>query len=403
MSDNAWCYGIEVVAMILRSVAVGVLLSACCGCLGVEDQWFSPGSSEWKTVNPDFSITVPGRHKVLIGVFDSGVDYTHPALVPAMHYNDSELHGRAGLDDDGNGFVDDFLGYDFTGMDGFPFYAVFLKSTGTRDRRAEKFYLAHGTHVSGIAVRGCADIGIVPYRVLPVSKNSATLRRDGPAATDDAALLREGIGYLQRAVEHAVAWNRTKGPMIRVINISIMYMPDDSLGIPLALVKKYFAPLEKLMRTEAREILFVAAAGNDKKDISAAAARYPCQINAPNVLCVGAVDDSGALTDFSNFGLKFIDIFAPGQDILSAVPVETADDPKNAFDTDSGTSMASPFVARVAARMFAVNPSLGVAGAVRIIKRTAARRIAPVQAGHMKKPRYHYRVVDEARAVAGVL
>ncbi|MGH8937744.1 MAG: S8 family serine peptidase, partial [Actinomycetes bacterium] len=106
------------------------------------------------------------------------------------------------------------------------------------------------------------------------------------------------------------------------------------------------------------ETLFVVAAGNSGRDTDRGIAEFPCNITAPNLLCVAAGNQFDGRASFSNFGAESVDLAAPGVNVLSTVPTLAASD---GYDHMNGTSMASPHVAGVAALAFAQQPTASVA------------------------------------------
>jgi subtilisin family serine protease len=110
------------------------------------------------------------------------------------------------------------------------------------------------------------------------------------------------------------------------------------------------ALLDSIKRANDKGILFVAAAGNSSADNDKSAS-YPANYDLPNVLSVAATDSNDGLAPFSNFGVKQVDLAAPGVKILSAVP-------GNRYAEFSGTSMAAPHVSGAAALLLAAFPSM---------------------------------------------
>ena len=208
----------------------------------------------------------------VIAVVDSGVDLTHPDLDGNLWSNPGELPN--GSDDDGNGRIDDLHGFDFEDMDADP-----------------SDYEFHGTHVAGTAaaefdngegIAGVApDAEVMPVRVL-----------DGNGSGFSSGI-GEGIAYAAR--EGAT-----------VINLS--------LGGPAGADDSFMA--NAIAEADQRNVTVVAAAGNDAKnnDLSPST---PCTFTHPNLICVAAVNQSGALSGFSNFGAATVDVGGPGTAILS--------------------------------------------------------------------------------------
>ena len=217
---------------------------------------------------PEAWDTATGSDTTVVAVVDSGVAYNHPDLAPNMWRNPKETAGN-GLDDDGNGFVDDVHGADLVNKTGDP------SGVGS-----------HGTHVAGtIAAAGDNGIGVtgVSWR----SKIMALRVEKGGGSLDSAAI---ADAFEYAAVNGA-----------RIVNASLS------------------SETEKLSQKEAiarhPDVLYVIAAGNQ----NTGKPRYPCNIDLPNILCVGATDLSDARASFSNYG-PHVDMSAPGKRILSTMP-----------------------------------------------------------------------------------
>ncbi len=265
----------------------------------------SGGAEDADIDAPEAWDVATGAPSVIVAVIDTGVDVAHPDLAPNVRVNGAEVAGN-GVDDDGNGFVDDIRGWDFVDGDA---------STDDPD--------GHGTHVAGtIAAAGDDGTGVagVAWRasLLP-------LRALGP----DGGLTSDAI----RAYAYAAAAGA------RVVNLS------------------YGGPARSRAERDALashgEVLFVAAAGNEGVDNDATPS-YPCAYDLDNVVCVAASDRSDGLADFSNRGLRSVDLAAPGVNIASTYP-------GGRWALLDGTSMASPHVAGAATALSAAEPTATVA------------------------------------------
>jgi subtilisin family serine protease len=244
-----------------------------------------------------------GSDAVTVAVVDSGVQYTHPDISPNVWANPSET--ADGVDNDGNGLVDDVRGWDFYAEDAAP-----LDEAG------------HGTHVAGtIGARGNNGVGVagVNWRVKLVAL------RAGDTTLSDADIVE--------SFRYACA----KGA--RVINGSF------GGSQPSAAISQAIASCPSS--------LFVFAAGNSgaNDDLQPA---YPCADQAPNVICVAASNQSDALASFSNYGPTTVDLAAPGQDVYSTAL-------GSSYAYMSGTSMATPHVTGAAALVWALRPALTAA------------------------------------------
>jgi subtilisin family serine protease len=252
-----------------------------------------------------------GSAQVTVGVVDTGIDATHPDLAPNLWTNPGESGGGRetnGVDDDGNGRIDDVHGWDFVDHDAQP-----------QDGNG------HGTHVSGtIGARGNDASGVAG---LNWSSAIMPLRVLG----DD------GSGYVSDAIT-AYAYAARSGA--RVVNAS--------LGGPSSSRAEHDAI------AAAPSTLFVVAAGNDGAD-NDTTPEYPCDYDLANVVCVAASDHDDTLASFSNYGPANVDLAAPGVDIASTWPGAR-------YALLDGTSMATPHVAGAAALLLAHDGTLSVAG-----------------------------------------
>ncbi len=242
---------------------------------------------------------------VVVAVIDTGIDYNHPDLAANVWVNTSEIPGN-GVDDDGNGYIDDIHGYDFFNNDGDP-----LDDNN------------HGTHVSGtIAAVGNNGIGIVGVNWNAQVMGLKFLGANGRGDTQSAV----------SAVAYAIEMGAT------VINNS---WGGSSFSQSLK---------DAVLDANDAGILFVASAGNNSKDNDSAPS-YPTSYDVPNVLSVAAIDRLDAIARFSNFGRDSVDIGAPGVDILSTIT-------NSRYAAFNGTSMAAPHVSGAAALLLDDNPGL---------------------------------------------
>jgi subtilisin family serine protease len=269
---------------------------------------------------------------VVVAVVDSGIKLDHPDLAPNIWTNTAERPGN-GIDDDANGYVDDVHGVDLT-------------APGANNRLHDGF--GHGTHVAGTiaaAANGSGVVGVA-YRAQLMTVKVLTDSGGGTTGT-----LAEGIRY--------AAANGA-----RIINLSVETNTDDP------------ALRAAVRAAEAADALIVASAGNTGTDIDHAPL-YPVSIAAANVVGVAATATDGTtLPDFSNYGRLTVPVAAPGVDVLS-----TSKD--GGFEVKSGTSMAAPHVAGVAALMAALAPNLPPGDLRALLLQNATRADAPVGSGYV--------------------
>lgn len=248
-----------------------------------------------------------GDPNLLIAVIDEGVQWDHPDLANNMWRNPGEVAGN-GIDDDGNGFVDDVYGYDFYSNDGDP-----MDEGG------------HGTHVAG-TICAEANNGIGIAGVVQQCKIMA-LRFLGPQGGSTS----DGIASIDYAVQ---------------MGAKISNNSWGGGGFSQALYDSIAAARDA-------DHIFLAAAGNGGSDgigdNNDGLPHYPSNYNLPNVISVAATDNNDAIASFSNFGATSVDIGAPGVDIASTYPPSLVQNPDVPYAYLSGTSMATPNVTGVVA------------------------------------------------------
>lgn len=252
--------------------------------------------------------TFTETENVVVGVVDTGIDYNHPDLLQNMWKNPQELNGAPGVDDDGNGVIDDIYGYNAINNSGNPF-----------DDQS------HGTHCAGtIGARGNNGIGVAGVAWKVKLMGLKFLDSQGRGSDSNAI----------KAINYAINM-KNKGGSLRILSNSWGgggYNP---------------ALLNVIQAANDNGILFVAAAGNDNKNTDVSA-NYPSNYNVPNVISVAAIDSQGNRASFSNYGATTVDIAAPGVGILSTVP-------NSGYASYNGTSMATPHVSGLAVLAYAQN------------------------------------------------
>ena len=280
---------------------------------------------------PDAWDEETGDGSVVVAVLDTGVDLDHPDLEENIWVNSAEV-ADDGVDNDGNGFVDDVNGYDFVGDDGTPI----PDTEGGFDVDA----VSHGTIIAGIigAVgdneEGMAgvnwDIELMSVRILDNN------------GVGDSNLATQGVDY---AVENGAD----------VINLSFTGWDHDE------------ALRQALRRAFEAGVVVVAAVGNannggiDIDDKPIFPACYGERADEDWILGVASTDEDDVKSDFSNYGATCTDISAPGEDILSTVYQDDDwEEVSEGYYQEgwSGTSMAAPMVAGAAALLKAKYSSL---------------------------------------------
>lgn len=252
---------------------------------------------------PEMWELTKGDREVVVGVIDTGILYTHPDLVDNVWTNVDEIPGN-GIDDDGNGFIDDIHGLNAINKKGDP-----LDDNG------------HGTHVSGImGAVGDNNVGISGINQRISIVGCKFLDAGGSGSTSDALLCME---YMQKLK------TRTKNP----VNLVATNNSWAGGGYSQAMV-------DAIKAHQDAGILFMAAASNEGND-NDVTETYPSNYNVANIISVAASDHKDELASFSNYGLHTVDVTAPGVDILSTII-------GNKYDSYSGTSMATPHVTGMA-------------------------------------------------------
>lgn len=267
----------------------------------------SQAGEAWAGIGLNGTVLTPqtGSKEVYVAVIDEGVQYNHEEFIGTDYHNifinPKEGTSKNRKDDDGNGYVDDFYGWDFANRDNTTY-------DGSIDD--------HGTHVAGtIGAKGNNSKGVagVVWNVKIIT--AKFLGRNGGTSADAVKAIDYVTDLKQRHGLNIVATNNSWG----------------GGGYSQSLY-------DAIERANAANILFIAAAGNDGKNIDASPS-YPASYLNTNIISVGSLwlDETNAVSTFSNYGATSVDLFAPGQRIWSTTP-------GNTYSNYSGTSMATPHV-----------------------------------------------------------
>ena len=287
----------------------------------------------------------PAPETITIAVIDTGVDYTHEDLAANIWNNLNEIPDN-GIDDDANGYIDDHMGWDFVDTAGAsasevvgricaddPKYGIVVEAIGASD---EDLVLpdndpmdrqGHGTLVSGIigavSNNGIGISGIAPdCRIMPVRAGYKTASGDGVFESVDAA--------------NAIIYAADNGASI--LNLS---WGD---GFPSSIIA------DALAYAASNGLLICAAAGNE----STSDFLYPAALENEAIIAVGATDSLDEKAGYSNYG-TWVDVSAPGTSIYTT-------ELNNSYGYASGTSMATPYVAGMAAMIMGHYPDLSISG-----------------------------------------
>ena len=276
-----------------------------------------------------------GRREVVVAVIDTGVDFSHPdlggsrtAANPLMWTNPGETGGAKptnGIDDDGNGYVDDWRGWDFVNDDNDP-----LDDEG------------HGTHVTGtIAAKGDNGVGVagVAWNTRVMALKFLDNRGSGTDA--DAA---EAIAYASSMGAHVLnnSWGGSQ--------------ESETL-------------LDAIEASDAAGTLFAAAAGNDTYDNDEVDS-FPADYEVANVVSVAGTSQTDERAWFTNTGRETVDLGAPGENVYSTLAQVLG----YGYDWWDGTSMATPHVVGAAALAKSAFPAATGVGVKALLLRTVDPR-----------------------------
>lgn len=258
-----------------------------------------------------------GSDTTIVAVIDTGIDLNHPDLVDNAWINPNEIAGN-NIDDDGNGFVDDIIGWDF----------VFNNNT-------PEDVDGHGSHVIGIAMADTNNsLGVAGGGF----GSKVMILKAAHTGSFSSAHIASSLYYAIKNGAHIV--NMSFG--------GVTVNGDSTMENAVA-------------SANANGLLLIAAAGNSKEDIASANLTRTVKgtiipATYPGVLTVSAANVSGIFdTTYSNFGAK-VDLIAQGTNVLSFGLVN--ENPSSPYSLNTGTSMAAPYIAGIASLLKAAKPSI---------------------------------------------
>ena len=253
-----------------------------------------------------------GSSSVIVGVIDSGIDVDHPDLINNLWVNTGEIWGD-GIDNDGNGYIDDYNGYDF------------VRNAGIGPGYAYDDEDGHGTHVAGtIAAEGNNGIGVVGVAWDAQLMAAKFLDANGDGFTFNAV----------RALQYTTA----NGAQVT----------NNSWGGSVAITVSCSNAIN-----DARLAgnLFVAGCRQPERANNDSTPHFPSNYTHDNVIAVASTTSSDGKSGFSNYGAITVDLAAPGSSIYSTTM-------GGGYGYKSGTSMAAPHVTGAIALMLAADPTL---------------------------------------------
>lgn len=254
-----------------------------------------------------WSAATDGLNASVVAVIDTGLDLSHSVFVDsgAIWTNPGEIPDN-GIDDDGNGYVDDVHGWNFVD-----------NSNAPQDDDG------HGTHVSGIILGVTQDISVQPLQAAKIRIMPLKFLDGSGQGTTSAAI--KAIYYAVNNGAKVLNNSWGGGGASRALLDAIIYAYD-------------------------KKTIFVAAAGNAANN-NDQSPTYPASYSVPNVVAIAATSDYDSLAGFSNYGATSVHMGSPGVSIYSTLPDDM-------YGRASGTSMAAPFVSGVAALVVREAPEM---------------------------------------------
>lgn len=284
-------------------------------------------------IEPAWSQFSNGR-SVTIAIVDTGIDITHTDLQGIIYTNTAEIPGDR-IDNDANGYIDDVNGWNFVG-----------KNNDVTDYESSSEENDHGTHCAGIIGAGVNSTGIAGVasntniKILPVKVLGG---KDGYGSTVDIVA---GIKYAQKMGA-------------QICNLSLGYEATKTNSSVDSILKKTISE---------SNMVFVIASGNGDRNYNGInndiTPTYPASYDCNNIISVANLTPTGTLNTSSNYGLKSVDIAAPGTCIYSTIT-------KNGYDYFTGTSMSAPMVAGGLAEIYSYFTDVSMLQASKILLETA--------------------------------
>jgi subtilisin family serine protease len=251
---------------------------------------------------------------VIVAVVDTGIDYNHEDLKSVVWKNEKEIPGN-GIDDDGNGYIDDVYGIN-----------TLIRDSNGKATSNNMDTHSHGTHVSGtIGAKQNNGIGIAGLASNVRIMGIRTVPNNGDESDVDVA---EAFIYAAKNGAKIIncSFGKSKNEGKKLIPDTLKYIADNY------------------------GVLVIAAAGNDSSD-NDRNPTYPASFDNDNLLIIASTSSNGKLSYFSNFGKNTVDVAAPGSNIFSTTP-------GNKYESMSGTSMATPTTVGLTAEVLSHYPDL---------------------------------------------
>ncbi|MBK7405720.1 MAG: S8 family serine peptidase [Phycisphaerales bacterium] len=262
-----------------------------------------------------------GSHGVIVADIDTGIDMTHPDLVPNIWTNPGEIAGN-GIDDDGNGFIDDVHGWDFGELDNDP---SDVEGHGTATAGTIGAAGNNSIGVSGVAW----DISLLPLKIADAFGQLSLAAIVG--AHDYLTMMITDFGH------NIVASNNSYGGFDQA------FYTDAPEG--------YSAEKDAITRFIATGATFVASAGNSSfNNDDPNFTFFPTSYNIPGLISVAATDNRDTLASFSNYGAESVDLAAPGVQVYTTFN-------GGSYGYISGTSFSGPMVAGAVGLLKAFRPN----------------------------------------------